>query len=99
MRTTLLVFGSAVEKNQDAVIECTLTTAPDFENQDVLIEIIEKGVEKLLTAMSALVTSLKTHANKERNSEQILAATRYLRLRSRRSYSLLHYSKLLRTFP
>lgn len=44
------------KKNQDAIIECTLITAPDFENQNVLIEIFEQGAKKFLTAVSTLIT-------------------------------------------
>lgn len=31
--------------NQDAMIECALTSSPDFENQEKLVNIIEQGVE------------------------------------------------------
>ena len=42
-------------KNQDAIIECTLTSVPDFENQSLLIDIIEQGVEKFVAAITKLI--------------------------------------------
>ena len=34
--------------NPDAIIECILTTTPDFEDQSSLIDTIDKGVEKFV---------------------------------------------------
>lgn len=39
--------------NQDAIIECTLTSTPNFENQDSLIDSIEQGVEKFIMAITS----------------------------------------------
>jgi len=39
--------------NQDAILEYTLTTAPDFENQDLLMGLIERGVEKFAAAVAS----------------------------------------------
>jgi hypothetical protein len=41
------------ENNQDAIIECTLTSAPDFEDQASLIDIIEQGVEQFVIAVTS----------------------------------------------
>ena len=38
--------------NQDAIIECILTTEPDFENQASLIDAIDQGVEKFVRTIS-----------------------------------------------
>jgi wyosine [tRNA(Phe)-imidazoG37] synthetase (radical SAM superfamily) len=46
------------EKNQDAIIECSLVAAPDFEDQKALIEVIEQGVQKFITVVNALITGL-----------------------------------------
>lgn len=40
------------EDNQDAIIECTLISEPDFDNQITLIDIIEQGVERFITTVS-----------------------------------------------
>lgn len=40
------------ENNQDAILECLLTSEPNFENQDSLIDRIEQGVEKFITAVT-----------------------------------------------
>jgi hypothetical protein len=37
--------------NQDAIIEYTLTTAPDFENESSLTDTLEHGVEKFMAAV------------------------------------------------
>lgn len=41
--------------NQDAIIECTLTSSPNFENQKLLIDIIEQGAERFVTDVSNLL--------------------------------------------
>ena len=41
--------------NKDAIIECTLTSRPDFEDQALLTDIIERGVEKFITDISSLL--------------------------------------------
>ena len=41
--------------NQDAIIEYTLISDPDFENQALLTDIIEQGVEKFVAAISGLL--------------------------------------------
>jgi len=43
------------ESNLDAVIECTLTTTPDFDNQAALIQLIEKGVERFVIAVQSVL--------------------------------------------
>jgi hypothetical protein len=43
------------ENNQDAIIECTLTTTPNFENQDSLMDIIELGAERFITTTVTLL--------------------------------------------
>ncbi len=45
------------DANQDAIMECTLTSAPNFEDQASLINIIEQGAERFLTAVSNLPIS------------------------------------------
>jgi len=40
------------DTNQDAIIECTLITAPDFEDQVVLTDMIENSVDEFVTAIS-----------------------------------------------
>lgn len=37
--------------NQDAIVECILTGAPDFEDQAQLINTIDQGVEKFVAAI------------------------------------------------
>ena len=44
------------DDNQDAIIECTLTSSPDFEEQELLINIIEQGVEHFVIAVNNLLT-------------------------------------------
>lgn len=41
--------------NEDAIIECTLTAEPDFDNQNLLTEIIEKGTERFIAAVTKLL--------------------------------------------
>ena len=41
--------------NLDAIIECTLTGAPDFEDQASLIGLIEQGVETFASEMEKLL--------------------------------------------
>jgi hypothetical protein len=43
------------DTNPDAIIECILTSTPDFEEQELLIDIIEKGVKKFITAVSKYI--------------------------------------------
>lgn len=43
------------DNNQDAIIECTLTSTPDFEEQASLIEIIEQGIDKFVIALNTLL--------------------------------------------
>ena len=38
--------------NQDAIVECVLTGTPDFEDQAQLINTIDQGVEKFVSAIS-----------------------------------------------
>lgn len=49
----LAVFHDA--ENLDAIIECTLASAPDFEDQEALQEQIEQGVASLLSALAGIV--------------------------------------------
>lgn len=51
----IAVFHDA--DNQDAIIEHTLISAPNFEDQSVLTVIIEQGVEAFITAVSSLLIS------------------------------------------
>jgi hypothetical protein len=41
--------------NEDAVIECTLATKPDFDHQAALTQIICEGTEKFLSIVTPLV--------------------------------------------
>jgi hypothetical protein len=43
--------------NQDAIIECTLVSAPNFEDQKSLTDIIEQGVEKFVIDIYAIIAS------------------------------------------
>lgn len=43
------------EGNQDAIIEFTLTSKPDFENQEELTRIIRRGTEDFEAAISDLL--------------------------------------------
>ena len=45
------------DNNQDAIIECTLASAPNFENQAALMDIIGQGAEKFITVVSSLLIS------------------------------------------
>ncbi|SHE78532.1 DUF7000 family protein [Alkalibacter saccharofermentans] len=45
------------ENNRDAIIESTLISVPDFEDQKVLKDIIGQGVEKFITAVNIFITS------------------------------------------
>lgn len=47
----LMVFHD--DANHDAIIEYTLTPAPDFEDPDALKVLINKGVKKFVTAVSS----------------------------------------------
>lgn len=47
------VFHDA--NNQDAMIEATLTTTPDFEDQASLMNVLETGVEKFVVTIDGLV--------------------------------------------
>ena len=38
--------------NPDAIIECILTTTPNFEDQHSLIDVIDQGVERFVTTIS-----------------------------------------------
>lgn len=40
------------DDNQDAIIEYTLTSEPDFDNQALLIDIIQDGTEKFLSVIA-----------------------------------------------
>lgn len=44
------------DNNQDAIIECTLISSPNFEDQVILTDIIEQGIEEFITAISNLFT-------------------------------------------
>ena len=43
------------DSNQDAIIEYTLSSTPDFENPASLINIIEQGVEKFGAAITSVL--------------------------------------------
>ena len=43
------------ESNEDAAIECTLISVPDFDNQALLMEKIEQGTEKFISIISELL--------------------------------------------
>lgn len=43
------------DSNEDAVIEYTLTSMPDFDNPDLLTKIIEKGTQKFVSAITNLL--------------------------------------------
>lgn len=43
------------DNNQDAIIECTLISSPNFEDQVILTDIIEQGIEAFITAVSNLL--------------------------------------------
>ena len=52
MSDNITVFHN--DNNHDALIECTLISAPNFEEQASLIDIIEQGVETFTTAINSL---------------------------------------------
>lgn len=41
--------------NEDAIIEYTLTAKPDFDNQNLLTEVIEKGTKRFIVAVTKLL--------------------------------------------
>lgn len=41
------------ENNQDAIIEFTLTSNPNFDEQASLIDAIEQGIEKFITTITS----------------------------------------------
>lgn len=41
--------------NEDAVIECILTSDPDFDDQTSLTQSIKSGTEKFITAVTGLI--------------------------------------------
>ncbi|MFP8782655.1 DUF7000 family protein [Planococcus plakortidis] len=41
------------EANQDAIIECTIASAPDFGNQEALMELIDRQVQQFINAVSS----------------------------------------------
>lgn len=43
------------DNNQDAIIECTLISSPNFEDQVILTDIIEQGIQAFITAVSNLL--------------------------------------------
>lgn len=43
------------QDNLDAIIECTVSSAPDFENQMFLMEEIESKVDRFVAAVSGLL--------------------------------------------
>ena len=45
--------------NPDAIVECTLTSAPDFEDQAALMNNIEEGVQKFISVISELLAEAK----------------------------------------
>ena len=49
----LAVFHDEI--NQDSIIEYTLTSEPDFDNQPSLSDIIEQGTEKFIAAVTSLL--------------------------------------------
>lgn len=49
----LVIFHD--ENNPDAIIECTLMFVPDFEDPELLMNIIGQGAEKFLTAVSNIL--------------------------------------------
>ena len=44
------------DNNQDAIIECTLISAPNFDEQVILTDIIGQGVQEFITAVSKHLT-------------------------------------------
>lgn len=43
------------DHNQDAIVECTLITMPNFENQALLMNDIELGTEKFVNVITGLL--------------------------------------------
>lgn len=43
------------ENNHDSIIECTLTTTPDFEDKVFLIDVIEQGVDKFINSIAEII--------------------------------------------
>lgn len=43
------------ERNPDAIIECTLASVPDFEDQAMLISKVQQCTERFITAVSGLL--------------------------------------------
>jgi hypothetical protein len=41
--------------NEDATVECTLTSEPDFDNKTALTKIIEEGAEKFISAITSII--------------------------------------------
>ncbi|MBB5181115.1 hypothetical protein HNQ44_002580 [Planomicrobium koreense] len=50
MSADIMVFHD--EANLEAIIECTLTSTPDFEDPDSLASVIDQGVNKFVDAVS-----------------------------------------------
>lgn len=50
MPADIIVFHD--EANPEAIIECTLTSTPDFEDPVSLAAVIDQGVQKFVTAVS-----------------------------------------------
>jgi hypothetical protein len=46
------------ETNEDAVIECLLTDSPDFDNQDPLMDIIERGTVNFINAVEKILENV-----------------------------------------
>ena len=45
--------------NPDAIIECILTSRPDFDDQSSLIDTIDDGIEKFVTAIIDFLPAIK----------------------------------------
>ncbi len=43
------------DNNLDAIIECTLTSSPNFDNQSELMREIEQGVERFVTSVQSVL--------------------------------------------
>ncbi|MDD4080282.1 MAG: hypothetical protein PHP02_02565, partial [Eubacteriales bacterium] len=44
------------DHNQDAIVECTLISSPNFEDPVILTDMIEQGIQAFLTVISNLFT-------------------------------------------
>ena len=58
LKNRIIPDGLAVfhdDNNQDAIIECVLTSKPDFEDQALLKTIIEQRIEKFISAITSLL--------------------------------------------